>query len=120
MSNILKQTMKFFKQAPAEDSLATTELELVSTGALQKILASNDENAKRDLRKAAESGEGVLARDAENNRYEIVDATGKDDFSLVSTQMLHRMLEKDNPEKEKEKVEVPVAMESGFDPYNSD
>ena len=120
--------MKFFKQEPAEDSVATTELELVSTGALQKILASNDENAKRDLRKAAESGDGVLARDAENNRYEIVDAAGNEDFSLVSTQMLHRMLEKDNPVKdkervkvkEKEKVEVPVVMESGFDPYNSD
>jgi len=118
VSNILKQTMKFLKQEPAEDSVATTELELVSTGALQKILASNDENAKRDLRKAAESGDGVLARDTESNRYEIVDAAGNEDFSLVSTQMLHRMLEKDNPEKEK--VEVPVAMESGFDPYNSD
>ncbi len=120
MSNILKQTMKPFKQAPEEDSLATTELELVSTGALEKILASNDENAKRDLRKAAESGDGVLARDAENDRYETVDAASNEDFSLVSTEMLHRMLERDNPVEEKDEGDVPVATDSGFDPYNSD
>ncbi len=126
---MLKQTMKFLRQVSArteshdgaaiEDPVATTELELVSTGKLQKILDSNDEKAKRSIRKAAETGDGLLAHDAENDQYKIVDAAGDEDFSLVSTQMLHRMLAKDNPV-EKKKAEAPAVSDSAFDPYNSD
>ena len=96
----------------------TTEFELVSTVMLQKILKSDDEKAKRSIEKAARGGDGVLAHDTDNDRYEIVDAAGNEEFSLVSTQMLQRILDKDKPEP-LEPVE-PVVMETGFDPYNSD
>lgn len=50
-----------------------TELELISTTALEKILTSADGRTQVEIRKLAESGkDGVLARDAATGRYEIV------------------------------------------------
>lgn len=114
MSDQLKHTMKIVKNSNTQ----TSEFELVSTVMLQKILKSDDEKAKRGIEKAARGGEGVLAHDTDNDRYEIVDAAGNEEFSLVSTQMLQHILDKDKP-KALEPVE-PVVMETGFDPYNSD
>jgi hypothetical protein len=55
------------------DPVASAELELVSTLKLQKILKSSDEKSRRALREAAEgAGDGVLARDTENGRFEII------------------------------------------------
>ncbi|HEY7753066.1 MAG TPA: hypothetical protein VH856_04555 [Steroidobacteraceae bacterium] len=49
------------------------ELELVSTTALEKILAGGDGEAKVEIRRLAESGrDGLLARDAATGHYEIV------------------------------------------------
>lgn len=104
------------------DPIATAELELVSTVMLEKILESDDDNAKRSIAKAAESGDGVLVHDAHNNSYQIVDADDNEEFSLVSTQMLRHMLDKDKPVK-KTPVAPPDSESvsgSGFDPYNSD
>ncbi len=114
MSDQLKHTMKIVKSSNTQ----TSEFELVSTVMLQKILKSDDEKAKRSIEKAACGGEGVLAHNTDNDRYEIVDAAGNEEFSLVSTQMLQRILDKDKPEPP-EPVE-PVVKETGFDPYNSD
>ncbi len=127
MSEILKQTMKFLMrgttkpaardEAATKNPVATANLELVSTGALQELLESNDEEAKRSIRKAAEGRDGVLAHDAENNRYEIVDVDGNEDFSLVSTKMLYRMLVKDNPI---ENDVVGSSFSGSGDPYDND
>ncbi len=95
------------------------EFELVSTLMLQKILKSDDEAAKQKIQDAATHDpvtDGVLAHDVENDKYEIVDSDGSDEFSLVSTQMLQRMLKKDDEEVVDEEI---IAVESGFDPYNS-
>lgn len=54
---------------PVED----VELELVSTTALQKILASDDGRTRGEIRKlAAGRKDGVLARDAATGVYQIV------------------------------------------------
>lgn len=114
VSEELKHTIKIVKQSNTEP----VEFELVSTVMLQKILKSDDEKAKRSVEKAAKSGDGALALNTDNDSYEIVDAAGNEEFSLVSTQMLRRVLDKNKPKVAKP-VE-PVALESGFDPYNSD
>lgn len=114
VSEELKHTIKIVKQSNTEP----VEFELVSTVMLQKILKSDDEKAKRSVEKAAKSGDGVLALNTDNDSYEIVDAAGNEEFSLVSTQMLRHVLDKNKP-KVTNPVE-PVARESGFDPYNSD
>jgi len=123
VSEELKHTIKIVRNSKSE----TAEFELVSTMMLQKILESDDEKAKRSIEKAADGGDGVLALDTDNDSYEIVDADsarceivdagGNEEFSLVSTQMLRRILHKDEPEAE-EAVE-PVVLDSAFDPYNS-
>ena len=114
VSEELKHTVKIVKQSNTEP----VEFELVSTVMLQKILKSDDEKAKRSVEKAAKSGDGILALNTDNDRYEIVDAAGNEEFSLVSTQMLQRVLDKNKPKVAK--PVKPVALESGFDPYNSD
>lgn len=85
---------------------------------LPKILASDD--AKQDLEAAALEDDGVLAHDVQNDRYEVVDADGHDDFSLVSTQMLQRILRTDTSDASAGSDEVAnVDVQQGFDPYNS-
>jgi len=49
-----------------------TELELVSTGMLEKILESDDESQKEQIRKIAEGKDGLLARDSSSNAFEVV------------------------------------------------
>lgn len=73
------------------------EFELVSTMELQQILNS-DEVAKAQIEEAAraeENPDAVLAQNPANGDYEFVDAEGNEEFSLVSTQMLFKMLAKD-------------------------
>lgn len=101
--------------APVESG----EFELVSTMMLQQILDTDDGSAKRQLEQVAEfdlEGTGLLARNAANDSYEIVDGEGNDEFSLVTTQMLHRMLKNDD---DNEILDEPLLPDSGFDPYNS-
>lgn len=96
------------------------EFELVSTMMLQNILQSDDGSAKEQLKQVAEfdiEGTGLLAHNAANDSYEIIDGDGNEEFSLVTTQMLQRILKKDE-------VDEPgihtLEADSGFDPYNSD
>lgn len=124
------------------------ELELISTGMMQRILASGDEEEKRRIRAAAESKEGVLARDTSSDEFEILDdeelqaaldAAGDDyvferpadvvleplnqsaeneELSLVTTQALRKILGKDEKE-DAEVTEVRKDDQVGIDPYNS-
>ncbi|HNP64877.1 MAG TPA: hypothetical protein PKH39_13150 [Woeseiaceae bacterium] len=99
------------------------EFELVSTMMLQKILTSDDNEARKRLETVAGfdvEGQGVLAHDPKNDRYEIVDGAGNDDFSLVSTQMLQRILKGDDTGGADGSIEDPGEMDTGFDPYNRD
>tara|TARA_R110002096_G_scaffold21113_4_gene69030 strand:+ start:8860 stop:9246 length:387 start_codon:yes stop_codon:yes gene_type:complete len=96
------------------------EFELVSTMMLQNILEADDGSAKEQLKQVAEfdiEGTGLLAHNATNDSYEIVDGEGNEEFSLVTTQMLQRILKKD--ESGDPGIET-LEVDSGFDPYNSD
>jgi hypothetical protein len=124
------------------------EFELVSTKMLETILDTEDDRQKQALRDAAASRDGVLAHDAENNRFEIIDdddllaaldnAKGSDllrrtadvlleaelpeedaeELALVSTQMLKQILGDDEVSLSTE-GELTVDAGSGLDPYNS-
>mgnify|MGYP001817093610 CR=1 FL=1 len=123
MSDQLKQTIRIVRPAGKDADVGgneTVELELVSTMMLESILESNDQAAKQKIRDLAANdavADGVLARDAESDSFEIVDADGSPEFSLVTTQMLNRTLR----DKDKD-VNSDEIIDSGpsFDPYNSD
>jgi len=132
--------------------IESTELELVSTLALKKILKSDDGKKNLDAidKIARETGDGVLARDPENGEFEIVsdedlkailenvqqtqpssrppdvtleplrEDTGAEELSLVSTQMLRKILvTDDDPEKPGKSGKPDEESSGGFDPYNS-
>lgn len=140
----LKQTVRIIRR----DMPDPVEFELVSTKMLETILDTEDDRQKQALRDAAASRDGVLAHDAENNRFEIIDdddllaaldnAKGSDllrrtadvlleaelpeedaeELALVSTQMLKQILGDDEVSLSTE-GELTVDAGSGFDPYNS-
>ena len=129
------------------DPVETTELELMSTTMLRKMIDSGDESRKQRLRQAAEQKDGVLARDTGNGEFQIIDdddlkaalksaddpeagtadivmeqiplgTGGEEELSLVSTQALRHMLDKDHtPDDEPKDAETEA--ERNFDPYNS-
>ena len=158
MSDELKRTIRIRKpQVETDDRgrtvwtgpVETTELELVSTVMLKKIIDSGDEARKQRLREAAEQKDGILARETGSDEFQIVDdddlkaalesasdtageskpadvvveqiPLGTEDeaeLSLVSTQALRRMLNKDEPADDGSGNDEP-SPEGGFDPYNS-
>jgi hypothetical protein len=140
------------------DTIETAELELVSTGELQRILASTDDDTRSAIEQIiADEKEGVLARDLATGLYEIISdadlqavlngnsdlsktsrpadvtlepvskATSADELSLVSTQVLRKILGKKETAKagpresarKSQKVGRKVDKGGGFDPYNS-
>ncbi len=131
MSEQLKNTVRINKSALTQSDSSNTnvwsepiesiEFELVSTASLKKLLTT-DEDTRRKLETVAAEATGtpgVLAHNVDNDRYEIVDAQGSDEFSLVSTQMLTHMLKSDaQPATDADLL--PDDPNSGFDPYNSD
>ena len=110
------------------------ELELVSTGALEKILKSDDGKTKSEIRKlVAGRKDGVLARDTATGHFRIVsDADLKtaepvsdkalraaDELSLVSTQILRKVLKPGaKPEPTKPKAGKKDKF-GGFNPYDN-
>ena len=52
-----------------------TELELVSTAMLKRVLESDDEAKKQKIRETATGKDGVLAHDPEKDMFEIIDDT---------------------------------------------
>lgn len=127
-----------------DDTIKTANLELVSTQMLQQLIDADDEATTSHLKEVSKGQDGVLAHDAEENRFEIIsdeelqhilDGTdaqynaGKaavveeatvetsaeeEELELVSTQMLRQILSPDDFS-ELGEDETPS---SGFDPYN--
>ncbi len=130
MSDEFKQTIRILRKPKPgggdsdrnvwSDPVDTIELELVSTVMLKKVLSSNDDSAKRKIEQAFDDNrdtDGLLAHDPASGSYQIVDDQGNDEFSLVTTQMLHRILKKDDPEAGDGELDD---LDTGFDPYNTD
>ena len=107
--------------APVEPA----EFELVTTMELQNILDSNDDARQKieDAARAEENPDAVLAHNTESDDYEFVDADGSEEFSLVSTQMLFKILAKENADGSSDNDDdagaQPKDSGGGFDPYNS-
>ena len=159
MNDELKRTIRIKKPRVETDErgrtvwagpVETTELELVSTMMLKKMIDSGDEARKRRLHEAAEQKDGVLARDTSNDEFQIIDdddlkaaldsagddradaepagvtieqiplGTGsEEELSLVSTQALRHMLDKDHaPDDAPDDAEI-IEEDRSFDPYNS-
>lgn len=156
MNDELKRTIRSKKPRVETDErgrtvwaepVETTELELVSTVMLKKMIDSGDEARKRRLREAAGQKDGVLARDTSSDEFQIIDdddlkaaldsadddaepagvaieqiplgTGGEEELSLVSTQALRHMLDKDHaPDDEPADAEI-IEEDRSFDPYNS-
>ena len=156
MTDELKKTIRLIRRGKlGADSLGRNvwtgdidacELELVSTSELERIISSSDESRKEQLREAADGRDGILAHDAANDRFEVIEdddlkaaldsaqnatvehrpaevvyepveqTADLDELSLVSTMALRRIL--DQEDVEEEPIE-PVDEGGGFDPYNS-
>ena len=128
MSEDTDKTLRILRKPDASQSnrnvwsgpIESGDFELVSTMMLQNILESDDGTIRQQIAEVAEldvEGQGILAHDAKNDSYEIVDGTGNEEFSLVSTQMLHRILKNGDAN---DASEEPLDIDTGFDPYNSD
>ena len=113
-----------------------TELELISTQELH-LLLENDDEKRKDLEAVADGEDGVLARNVQNDQFEIVDrdhvaaalaraeekrplditgtalaetnSDGEQGLSLVSTMMLKRMLDPAAEQKQKSKPKAKPA-----------
>jgi len=82
MSNKLNQTQKLFRSSRfATDSRGhnvlvdiaeTGTMELMSSHMLQMVIDSNDAEANDNLREIADGGSGLVARDIDNNRFEVI------------------------------------------------
>ena len=120
------------------------ELELVSTMMLEQIIESGDEEHTKRIRELADTGEGVLARDTSNNEFEIVrddeleaalqaansedsgtalpeftlervdEPEAAEELSLVTTQVLRRMLSAESGEDDSDNSDDT----GGYNPYD--
>ncbi len=119
------------------DTVETASLELMSTQMLKKVIDSNDAEAKDRLRKIAEGENGLVARDIDKGRFEVINdeelqqildgtdgepgveeggsAADEGELELVSTQMLRIALNVQDDEEAP--GEEPAG--GGFDPYNN-
>ena len=136
------------------EPVASVELELVSTTALEKILKADDGKTRGEIRRLiAGKKDGILARDAATGVFQIVsdadlkaalgatevrdkpnsraevtavpisekDRQAADELSLVSTQILRKVLKPDG-KAEYTKPTVGKGKKDkfgGFDPYNN-
>ena len=157
MSDELKATVRIQRPAKTQadgrgqsvcaEAAETVDIELFSTVALRKILASKDEAAIKAIEDAAESGDqGVLARNIATGLFEMVDdadlrAALDNDISPPKqeggtdityepaynskksidnmTLVATQALRKILGKEEKEEPVVADTVESGCDPYNS-
>ncbi len=85
MTDKFKQTVRIVRQDKVitddrgrtvwNTPIEPTELELVTTTMLKRVLSSDDDSKKQNLREAAAGKEGVLAHDPDLDRFEIIDDT---------------------------------------------
>jgi len=153
MNDKLNQTQRLFRSSKFAtddsgrgalvDTAETGTMELMSTQMLQMIIDTNDAKANDNLRKIAEGESGLVARDVDKDRFEIISddelqniLNGSDsgvktsgslvdevsvetldnegELDLVNTQMLRIAL--NLTDDEGALVEAPADEE--FDPYN--
>lgn len=82
MNDKLNQTQRILRSSKVKtdqrgrtvwsDTVETAKLELISTQMLKQIIASDDTDANSRLREVAEGDSGLLARDTEKDRFEII------------------------------------------------
>lgn len=83
MSEELKQTVRILRRAKVAsdergrtvwlDPAEPTELELVSTTMLERVLSSGDASRRQQIRDAASGKDGVLAIEVKSDSFEIID-----------------------------------------------
>ncbi len=83
MDDELKQTVHLIRRGKVttddrgqtvwDGPVEEVELELVSTMTLKRVLDSNDADRRQRLADAAESGDGILARNTVSDEFEIID-----------------------------------------------
>lgn len=132
------------------EPVGTDSFDLVTTQELRNILESSDDERVQEIETvaaAAETDDGVLARNAETGVFQIIGETelqailGRDQapelaatpdsaqpssgpaadddrLSLVSTQALRKMLSSE-PTPDDDSAELSIEPGGGFDPYNS-
>lgn len=136
------------------DTVETAQLELVSTRQLKQLLESGDEDTRSTIRQMVQGErEGVLARDPSTGLFRIIseddlkaalneqpdtkapqppdvtlepiaDSADDEELSLVSTQMLRKVLQKDAAPARPgtSRGSKPAARKDeggGFDPYDT-
>lgn len=141
------------------DPVESGEFDLISTGELRLILDSEDDHSLRSIEEVARGGEeGVLARDVSTGLFRVIDENelqgllandrgrpkplppadavapppaggSTDEFSLVSTQTLRRMIDgnlRPAADADEAAMDLPdtdpdadTDTGGGFDPYNS-
>lgn len=79
----LKQTVRLIRRARVKtddrgrtvwgEEVEDAELELVSTQMLQQMLTTDDEERRQKLKEAAETRDGILARNTTTRGFEIID-----------------------------------------------
>lgn len=82
MDDQLSQTQRILRSSKVKtdqrgrtvwvDPIETAKLELVSTQMLKQIIATEDSDTSKQLRKVAAGEDGLLARDIEKDRFEII------------------------------------------------
>lgn len=82
MNDKLNQTMRIRRRPKVTtdergrtvwiDTVETAELELVSTQMLKHIIEAGDVGTKDSLREVAEGKDGLLARDVDKGRFEVI------------------------------------------------
>jgi hypothetical protein len=131
------------------EPIEEAELDLVSTAMLKRVLSSEDEVKKQQIRDAAVGKDGVLAHDPEKDRFEIIDdadleaalqaaSKGMDAIKAADVQLVPLSSRADNADEELSLVSTQALRrildpgsadtkdaakiepdDSGFDPYNS-
>lgn len=136
------------------DTVETAQLELVSTGQLKQLLESGDDDTRSTIHRMVQGKrEGVLARDPSTGLFQIIseddlkaaldeqpaaktrlsadvplepltDSAHAEELSLVSTQMLRKVLHEDatpaQPARSGGRKSVARKDKGGgFDPYNT-
>jgi len=157
MPDKLKQTVRIVRRPKTTtddrgetvwaDPIEPTELELVTTCMLKRVMSSDDDGKKQKVREAADGKDGVLAHDPILDRFEIVDDTdletilkleqGVEEYSHPSVAMLDSLASRADIEDEELSLvstqalrrivgcadqavdnEEPEVADTGFDPYN--
>lgn len=157
MSDKLKETMRILRSSKVTtddrgrtvwvDPVETADLELVSTQMLKQIIDADDPEATGNLLEVASGEEGLIAHDAEKNRFEVIsdeelqkilDGTDSEETKKTTTDVIYQPLVEAaddgeelelvstqmlrrilHTEDDEEETKQELDIGGGFDPYNS-